>query len=258
MSQKLPDSISVFFPVYNDARSIGKLVEDVREVLRRRFRDWEIILVDDGSTDDSPAVVDRLAASDRRVRAVHHGRNRGYGAAIATGLATGTGELVFYTDGDGQYDPRELDLLLDALGDADVVNGFKTARADHMVRKFEGRLYHAVGRVLFELSVRDIDCDFRLFRRHVVRHILPLACSGGTVGVEMLAKVKIHGYHVAEVPVHHYPRPYGTSQFCGAGRIARAIWQMFLLWVTLVCRKKERVRRRTCRTSRGLMPERTC
>ena len=230
MDRRTPESISVFFPVYNDARSIGKLVSDVSDVLERRFRRWEIILVDDGSEDDSGQVVDRLAADDGRIKAVHHGVNRGYGAALNTGFARSTGEVVFYTDGDGQYDPRELERLLDCLDGADVVNGFKRSRSDHVFRIFEGRLYHACCRALFNLSVRDIDCDFRLLRRHVVRDLLPLESRGGAVGAEILSKVHDRAWRVAEAPVHHYPRPYGRSQFFRAWRLAHAVYELARFW----------------------------
>ena len=231
MDRKTSESISVFFPVYNDARSIGKLVSDVSDVLERRFRRWEIILVDDGSEDDSAQVVDRLAAADGRIKAVHHGVNRGYGAALNTGFTHSTGDLVFYTDGDGQYDPRELERLLDHLDGADVVSGFKRSRSDHALRVFEGRFYHVCSRVVFGLFDRDIDCDFRLLRRHVVRHILPLESTGGAVGTEILWKVHNAAWRVTEVAVHHYPRPYGRSQFFRARRIAHAVYELTRFWL---------------------------
>ena len=244
MDRKFRESISVFFLVYNDARSIGKLVRDVRPLLERRFNDWEILLINDGSEDDSGQVVDALARSDPHIRAVHHGTNRGYGGAVSSGFAHSTGQLVFYTDGDGQYDPRELDGLLDHLDHADIVNGFKVRRRDAFVRKIEGRVYHAVSRFLFELSVRDVDCDFRLLRRRVVDDIMPFWCSGAAIGTEMLAKAREYGYHVATAPVNHYPRPHGRSQFFCARRIARCIREMFELWCLLRAGKKKKTPRR--------------
>jgi len=243
MDRKIRESISVFFPVYNDARTIGKLVRDVRGVLQRRFNKWEIILVNDASEDDSAQVVDALARSDGHIRVVHHETNRGYGGALSSGFAHSTGQLVFYTDGDGQYDPRELERLLDHLDHADIVNGFKVRRSDTFVRRIEGRFYHAVSRFLFQLSVRDVDCDFRLLRRHVVDDIMPLWCSGGTIGVEMLAKAREYGHHVATVPVNHYARPYGRSQFFRARRLARSVREMFELWCLLVAGKKKKTPR---------------
>jgi len=229
MEQKSPNSISVFFPVYNDARSIGKLVTDAEGVLRRRFDDWEIVLVNDGSRDGSGGVVDALAASNPRIRAIHHGRNRGYGCVVRTGFAACTKDLIFYTDGDGQFDAKELDALLDHADGADVVNGFKIQRDDHVVRKIEGRLYHAVVRMFFGVNLKDVDCDFRLFRRHVVEDITPLLCSGGVVGAEILAKVHERGYRVVQVPVHHYPRPYGRSQFFCFRHLGWAIVELFVM-----------------------------
>ncbi|MFH0964831.1 MAG: glycosyltransferase family 2 protein [Planctomycetota bacterium] len=246
MCQRRPESISAFFPVYNDARSIGKLVAEASAVLQRNFDRWEIILVNDGSEDDSAQVLDRLAASDSRIRTVHHPRNRGYGAALNSGFLHSTGDLVFYTDGDAQYDPAELELLLDRLDGADMVNGFKLSRSDHAVRIFEGRLYQTCSRILFGLTVRDVDCDFRLFRRHVVEAFMPLRSVGGTVGAEILSKVHDQGFKIAQTPVHHYPRPYGHSQFFRAPRIAHAVLELHWYWLYHVL-----VRRTSCRRVTG-------
>jgi len=229
MDRKIPLSISVFFPVYNDALSIGKLVNDVKGVLGRRFDDWEILLVNDGSADGSGQVVDELAASDPRIRAIHHDRNRGFGHVVRTGFAHCTGDLIFYTDGDGQFDPKELDVLLDHMDNADIVNGFKIRRNDHVVRRIEGRLYHAVTRMFFGVNLKDVDCDFRLFKRHVVEDIMPLQCSGGVIGAEILAKVHERGYRVVQVPVHHYPRPHGRSQFFCPRHLGWAILELFIM-----------------------------
>ena len=241
---KTSESISVVFPVYNDARSIGEMVSDVRDVLERRFHDWEIILVNDGSEDDSAEVVERLAASDRRICVVHHRGNQGYGAAINTGFAHSTGELVFYTDSDGQFDPRELERLLAHIDGTDLVTGVKRRRSDAWIRRIEGSFYHAVTRFIFELSVRDVDCNFRLLRRHVVDKIMPLWCREGAVGAEMLAKAKAWRCRVAQVPVNHFPRRYGRSQFFCFKHISRSILEIFELWCLLMAAKRKKTLRR--------------
>ena len=233
MSDKPAYSISVFFPVYNDAKSIPKLVEAVRPVLEERFEDWEIILVDDGSPDESPAVVDRLAASDDRIRAVHHPSNRGYGGALMSGFASATKDLIFYTDGDGQYDPRELTLLLEHIEEGDMVNGYKISRSDNALRKVVGRAYHTVNKIMFGLGTRDVDCDFRLFKRHVIDDI-ELESDSGAICVEMMAKVRGHGFKVVETPVHHYPRMHGSSQFFRPRHIIRTVLRLAHLWITLI------------------------
>jgi glycosyltransferase involved in cell wall biosynthesis len=239
MDRHTHHGISVFFPVYNDAKSIGRMVSDARAVLERRCGDWEIILVNDGSRDGSREVVDALAAGEPRIRAVHHDRNRGYGQAIRTGFSHCTKDLIFYTDGDGQYDPRELETLLEHMDGADMVNGFKTRRADNAVRRFEGRGYHLLSRVVLGFRVKDVDCDFRLFRRHVVEGIMPLKCSGGVIGAEMMAKIQARGYRVAEVPVHHYPRPHGRSQFFRPRPFAHAIFELIKLYLGWVLVKRK-------------------
>ncbi|HOX38884.1 MAG TPA: glycosyltransferase family 2 protein [Candidatus Brocadiia bacterium] len=232
-SDKLPSSISVFFPVYNDAGSIAKLVADVRSVLIGRFDDWEIILVNDGSQDESPRIVDALAASDPRIRVVHHSQNRGYGGALKSGFANARKELIFYTDGDGQYDPKELSLLLERIDEADMVNGYKIRRSDNIVRKTVGRTYHFANRALFGIQTRDVDCDFRLFHRRVIDAIT-LESDSGAICVEMMAKVRICGFNVIEVPVHHYARQYGKSQFFRPKHITRTVLRIAHLWLLLV------------------------
>ncbi|MFL6207243.1 MAG: glycosyltransferase family 2 protein [Pyrinomonadaceae bacterium] len=226
--------MSVFFPAFNDAQAIGALVGDALGLLPNLTDDYEIIVINDGSTDETATVLDQLAHTHKHVRVVQHARNLGYGAALRSGFAHARKELVFYTDGDGQYDVRELARLFPLLAaGVDVVNGFKIKRADSGRRKVIGGLYNRLARLLFRLPIRDVDCDFRLLRRSAVASIT-LTSSSGAICVELVRKLHVAGCRFAEVPVHHYPRAHGRSQFFTPRRVARTACDFCALWLRLV------------------------
>ncbi|MBV8083207.1 MAG: glycosyltransferase family 2 protein [Chloroflexi bacterium] len=226
-------SISAFFPCYNDAATIGGVVEAADRTLGRLTHDYEIIVVNDGSQDNSAQVLAELAAANPRLRVVTHEKNRGYGGALRTGFAEAKKDLVFYTDGDAQYDPGELQSLYDALApDVDVVQAWKMERHDGWHRKVLGRMYHHVVRFAFGLHVRDIDCDFRLIRRRVLDSFT-LKCVSGSICVELVSRIEQGRFRIREVGVHHYPRPYGHSQFFSFGRIMGTLWQLLGLWFSV-------------------------
>jgi len=227
-------SISVFFPAYNDAAAIGALVATALAVLPTLTADYEVLVVNDGSTDATAAVLAELARMHARVRVVHHARNMGYGAALRSGFKHARKELIFYTDGDGQYDVRELTQLRALLTDGvDVVNGFKIKRADKLYRKVVGGIYNWLARFFFRLPIRDVDCDFRLLRRRAVEQ-LELVSSSGVICVELVRKLHTAGYRFVETPVHHYPRTHGRSQFFTPRRVARTVFDFCRLWLRLV------------------------
>jgi glycosyltransferase involved in cell wall biosynthesis len=242
-----PPGISVFFPAYNDAGTIGSLVEAALEVLPSLTDDYEVVVVNDGSADETAAVIDGLArAHPRHVRAVHHEQNRGYGGALRTGFESAGKDLIFYTDGDGQYDVRELARLYPLMAEGvDIVNGYKLKRADTWHRQLIGGIYNQVARFLFRLPVRDVDCDFRLMRRRAVRRV-ELVSSSGVICVELVRKLHAAGCVFAEAPVHHYPRLHGRSQFFTPGRVARTGVDFLALWLKLVVlRERDRGRATT-------------
>jgi glycosyltransferase involved in cell wall biosynthesis len=223
-------SISAFFPAYNDAGTIASMVVVTDRTLRGLTDDYEIIVVNDGSPDHTGDVLEDLAARYPRLRVVTHPKNRGYGGALRSGFAHATKDLVFYTDGDAQYDPRELALLLERLTpETQVVNGYKIARHDPPHRLVIGRVYHQVVRRMFGLRMRDVDCDFRLLRRSVFERV-GLAADSGVICVELMTKLHQAGFRIAEVPVHHYHRAYGRSQFFNVRRVARVGRDLLDLW----------------------------
>ena len=238
----MTQGISVFFPAYNDEASIAGLVGDALAVLPGLTEDFEVIVVNDGSTDGTAAVLDELARADPRVRVVHHEANRGYGGALRTGFASATKELVFYTDGDGQYDVRELALLRPLLRDGvDIVNGYKIKRADSWRRKVVGALYNRAAHLLFRIPIRDVDCDFRLIRRRAVEEV-ELVSTSGSICVELVHKLSQRGCVFAEVPVRHRPRAHGRSQFFTLRRVGRTALDLFSLWLKVAAPGRRRRR----------------
>jgi glycosyltransferase involved in cell wall biosynthesis len=229
--------LSIFFPAYNDAGTIASLAVAAHMTARQLTDDYEVIVVDDGSPDHTGALLDELARHFPWLRVVHHESNRGYGGALRTGFRSASKELVFYTDGDAQYDPRELTSLYEALTPGvDFVNGYKIGRSDPLHRIVIGRLYHWLVRAAFGLRLRDVDCDFRLMRREIFDKVV-LMRSSGVICVELMKKVQDHGFHIAQVPVHHFHRSYGKSQFFNFQRVARTLLDLARLWLELVVRK---------------------
>lgn len=223
-------SISVFFPAYNDGGTIASMVLAALMTLRELTDDYEVIVVNDGSADYTAEVLDELAHQLDRVRVIHHQANRGYGGALRTGFAAASKELIFYTDGDAQYDPRELRVLYAAWTDqVDLVNGYKIGRSDPLHRVIIGRIYHRTVKWLFGLKVRDVDCDFRLMRRRIFAHV-QLTSDSGVICVELIKKVQDAGFVITEAPVHHYHRAYGKSQFFNIRRVWRTGVQLVGLW----------------------------
>jgi glycosyltransferase involved in cell wall biosynthesis len=233
-------SLSIFFPAYNDAGTIASLALVAHMTARTLTDDYEVIVIDDGSPDHTGALLDEMATSFPWLRVVHHEKNRGYGGALRTGFATAKKELVFYTDGDAQYDPREMTALLGAFSPAvDFVNGYKISRNDPLHRVIIGRVYHWFVKIAFGLRLRDVDCDFRLMRRDVFQKV-ELTRSSGVICVELMKKVQDHGFRIAEVPVHHYHRSYGKSQFFNFPRVFRTLVDLARLWWELVVRRVPR------------------
>ncbi|HEY0080055.1 MAG TPA: glycosyltransferase family 2 protein [Pyrinomonadaceae bacterium] len=228
------DSISLFFPAYNDSLTIARLISDALAVLPSLTDDYEVIVVNDGSTDETASVLDEIARRTPGLKVIHHENNKGYGGALRSGFRAASKELVFYTDGDGQYDVRELLALRPLLKPGvDVVNGYKKRRADGGRRRLLGAAYNHLAHLLFSLPVRDVDCDFRLLRRSALNRVA-LSSSSGVICVELVYKLHRAGCSFAEIPVSHYPRLYGRSQFFTLARVARTVFDLFSLWLQLV------------------------
>src|SRR5512144_1648875 len=239
-ARQKPAGLSVFFPAYNDSGTIASLVVMAVQAARQLTADFEVIVVNDGSADATARIVEELARLYPEVRLVTHEQNRGYGGALQTGFASARKEIVFYTDGDAQYDPSEMTLLWRRMTpEVDLVNGYKISRSDPLHRIVIGRLYHHTVKTLFGLRVRDVDCDFRLMRRNIFDRI-SLEKTSGVICLEMMKKIQDAGFRIAEVPVHHYHRAYGKSQFFNFRRVFRTGVDVMQLWLALVVRGEHR------------------
>jgi glycosyltransferase involved in cell wall biosynthesis len=235
-----PSSLSVFFPAYNDSGTIASLVIRALQTAAKLAPNHEVIVVNDGSTDSTAQILDALALVYPALRVVTHDNNRGYGGALRSGFAAAAKDIVFYTDGDAQYDPTEMELLWHRMEPGvDLVNGYKISRSDPLHRIFIGRFYHYIVKVLFGLRVRDVDCDFRMMRRTIFDKVR-LEKSSGVICLEMMKKIQDAGFVIVEVPVHHYHRAYGRSQFFNFPRIYRTGVDVAKLWFALVIRRSHR------------------
>jgi len=250
-------SLTIFFPAFNDAGTIASMVIAAIGVARELVTDFEVVVVNDGSTDHTGQVLAELVSLYApALRVIDHEKNRGYGAALRTGFLEASKEWLFYTDGDAQYDPREVRALVAALDpDVDVVNGYKISRNDPLHRVLIGQIYNFTVKLLFRIRLKDVDCDFRLIRASLFEQV-PLASSSGTICVEMVKKFQDYGFRFAEVPVHHFHRAYGQSQFFNFRRLVKTAVDLLRLWFELVVREEHLRQGKKVRSAGSAMTER--
>ncbi len=232
-------SISVFFPCYNDVHTISCLVEKALAILPTLTDKFEVIVIDDGSSDGSQKLLRDLARKYPNVfRPIFHRTNRGYGGALKDGFKNARHDLVFYTDGDGQYDVAELPILWNLMTpDVNFINGIKMERMDFVYRVIVGNFYALLMRWAFLLPIYDVDCDFRLIRRSLLSK-LKLKGDGGSICVELVKRAQNAGAKFRQVSVHHYPRRYGESQFFKPIRLMKTFRELIPLWWKLMVKKK--------------------
>jgi glycosyltransferase involved in cell wall biosynthesis len=221
-------SISVFFPCYNEQENVGRTVEKALEVMQQLNADFEVIIVDDGSFDGTGRIADEIAGRDGRVKVVHHPRNLGYGAALQSGFKAATKELVFYTDGDGQFDIKEMPPLLALMEQYDIVSCYRLNRRDPIIRKINGWCWTWLVCLMFGLKIRDIDCAFKLYKREIFDKI-ELSSAGALIDAEILARATRKGYRITQKGVHHYPRTAGAQSGANLRVILRAFKELFKL-----------------------------
>ena len=217
------NEVSVVFPAFNEEENILSLLTKSREIFSRYFKDWEIIVVDDGSTDNTKDKVEGLAQEDKRIRVISHAKNLGYGGALRTGFREAQFKLVFFSDSDRQFDMEEISLLLPCLESADIVTGYRVTRADPFHRVLNALLYNWLVRVIFAIKIRDVNCAFKFIKRNVLETI-SLESNGALINAELLYKAKRNRFKIVEVPVHHYPRKKGSQ----TGAKPEVVIKMFL------------------------------
>jgi len=221
-------SISVFFPCYNEQDNIGRTVEQALAVLKKLNADFEVIIVDDGSSDATGRIADEISGRDSRVKVVHHHPNLGYGAALQSGFKAATKKLVFYTDGDGQFDISEMPPLLPLIKQYDIVSCYRLNRQDNLIRKLNGWAWTKLACFLLNIKVRDIDCAFKLYKREIFDNIR-MSSSGALIDAEILARAVRKGYSITQKGVHHYPRRAGVQTGANLRVILRAFKELFKL-----------------------------
>jgi glycosyltransferase involved in cell wall biosynthesis len=225
-------SLSVFFPAHNEKGNIGPLTRKTVEFLRSKGIEFEVLIINDGSTDGTREVADCLAGEFSEVRAVHHEHNLGYGGAVWTGIRESRFEAVFFTDGDGQFDIRELDLFFPHYGSCDAVLGYRIKRADPFHRLVFAKCWGLLIVLLFGLRFKDLDCAFKLIRRDLLVD-LKQETGGAMVTVELMYKLKRKGMRYHQVGVHHYPRVSGQQSGGSPRVILRAFKELFATFLKL-------------------------
>jgi glycosyltransferase involved in cell wall biosynthesis len=238
--------LSYFFPAHNEEANLAGLVVEALAALPALAETFEIIAVDDGSKDRTPAIADELAAAHPDVvRAVHHPTNLGYGAALRSGLGAARYELVAFTDGDRQFQVADLGRLTERMAGPDrpdVVVGFRIKRADPLIRTIYARLYRLANRIFFGLTVTDVDCACKLFRREALDG-LRVESGGAFFSAELLIKLRAAGRSVAEVGVPHYPRTAGSPTGAKPSVVFRAVKDFWLLRLRMWSNRARALRR---------------
>ena len=230
MNEKALSSLTIFFPCYDDQKTISGLVLSADRLGKELTGEYEILVVDDGSSDGSREALVDLQRKVPKLRLIFHHGNQGYGAVLKSGFHHASRDWIFYTDGDGQYDPSDLkELAAQALDETDVVNGYKVRRRDPLYRVLIGEIYRNIARVFFRIPIRDVNCDFRLIRREVLNRV-HLSRRSGAIGIELIAKLERAGCRFSERPVRHYPRPYGRSKFFSPRHLLRTGGDLLWLW----------------------------
>ena len=223
-----PPSITVFFPCYNEQANVARVTQQALEVLEGLQADYEVIIVDDGSSDGTGPVANQMAVRHPRVRVIHHPHNLGYGAALQSGFRAATKDLIFSTDGDGQFDLKELPPLLPLMAEYDIVSCYRMNRQDNLVRRMNGWLWTKVTGLLFSLRLRDIDCAFKLYKRTIFDG-LKMESTGALISTEILARAVRKGYRITQRGVHHYPRTAGKPTGGNPKVIFRAFQELWRL-----------------------------
>ena len=229
MAQKLPE-LSIFFPFWNEEENIEPVVKKGINVASQVASRWEIIIVDDGSSDKTLQRAQKLAAEDKRISIVSHIPNRGYGAALKEGLYNAKYNYIVFTDGDGQFDFSEVTRFIDVIDKYDMVIGYRKKRQDNHIRHILMYLLKIWDFIFFRFYFRDIDCGFKMFKKSAVESLMPLRSEGAMITTEILAKAKRKKLKIKEVEVNHYPREHGAQSGANLPVVVRAILESFILW----------------------------
>lgn len=210
---KIKQSISVFIPAYNEEECLEETTNEIVDYLKEYFTDWELIIVNDGSKDKTKIIAESLIKKYRpHLKLINHPQNHGYGAAMASGIKAATKKFIFYTDADGQFNIKELKKLIPFINKAKIVVGYRINRQDPKIRIFIALVYNLIMKILFGLSVKDVDCSFKIYRKEIFDEI-KVHSQTGFSDAEILIKARNLGYRIEQVGVHHYPRRAGKTSY---------------------------------------------
>jgi glycosyltransferase involved in cell wall biosynthesis len=223
--------LSIFYPAHNEAENLPSLIENASHFVAKQSFPVEVIVVDDGSKDNSKEVLEGLCERYKFLRFVRHEVNRGYGGALRSGFAAAKAPLIFFTDGDNQFRLDELNDFLVTLkqSGADVVVGYRVNRQDHFMRKVNTFLWGSLVKLLLRVKVRDIDCAYKLFKRESIA-ALNFTTTGAMISTELLFNLQRHHFKIEELPVRHYPRTQGNPTGAKLTVIARAFRELFAFY----------------------------
>jgi len=220
-------SISLVLPAYNEADNIEPMIAEATPALEANASEYEIIVVDDGSADETAAVTRRVMETHPHVRLVQHPVNRGFGAAVISGFTNAEKDWIFYTDADRQFVLSELESFVPFMDQADLIAGYRAPRRDPLLRVLYGKGWSMLCTLVFGYTVRDVDCGFKLFRREIIQALAPqIASRGATFSIEWLVRAKRAGYRFVELPVSHRPRVAGSQTGANLHVISRAFREL--------------------------------
>lgn len=229
MSKKI-DELSVFFPAYNEEKNIKLTVLDAKKVLEKIALKWEILVINDGSTDKTAEVARDLGKKDKRIRLVNHKENKGYGGALKTGFEKSRYEWVAFTDSDGQFDFSEIEKFISKRDEADFILGYRLKRADSALRKVLTWGWNLFPKIILGMRARDYSCGFKMLKRKVFEDMKPLVGEEKVTQIEMIVKAQRKGYKIVEVGVNHYPRKRGKATGANIFVVMKSMRDLLKLW----------------------------
>ncbi len=221
-------SLSIFLPAYNESENISKSVNALIKAIPNGIS-FELIVVDDGSTDSTPQIVRNLIKNNERIRLIRHRKNMGYGSAIATGLRASKKDWIFFADSDGQFDYKQIKKFINSVNGFQMVIGYREKRADPYVRKLNSNIYNLCVKIIYRFWVKDVNCAFKLMKREVYENIKPIGSKGALVSAEIIIKAKRKKYNILELPVRHLPRKKGVQTGANIKVILRSFKEIIKL-----------------------------
>lgn len=228
--------VSLILPLYNEEANIEEVVSSVLNFFNERKSPFEIILVNDGSSDRTPFIIEKLAKENKYVRAVHHHNNKGYGVALTSGFNVAQYEIVAFMDGDGQFEISDIDKLLIYNGDYDIVVGYRMKRQDPFYRIIMGKAYTRLIYLLFGVSLKDVNCGFKIFKKPILNRI-HIFSNGGLVSAEILVRAKNIGCNIKEAGVNHFRRLAGKQSGASFGVLVNGIYELWNLFMDIRLRR---------------------